>query len=224
MIISCSGCQTRYRLDDARVPRRRIRVRCPRCASVFPLDGTQSAQVAPGDDSLVIERTGTGVFGEKRREATPAATAPRTPEPAVEQPAAGEAAASARQAASVGPTVQPSPTFERVAARPADAAAAVIVEPSPETGSAVESEGRSRRERPDKARRLARALVSDILVYNREARDRALQNGNLIEALGPEIKKSWELYKERVTPEVANSTSHFRDALNDILAEGQKVF
>jgi len=48
--------------------------------------------------------------------------------------------------------------------------------------------------------------------------------GNLLDALGPEIKKSWELYKERVTPEVANSTSHFRDALNDILAEGQKVF
>ena len=51
-----------------------------------------------------------------------------------------------------------------------------------------------------------------------------MREGNLIQALGPEIKKSWELYKERVTPEVANSTSHFRDALNEILAEGQKVF
>ena len=49
------------------------------------------------------------------------------------------------------------------------------------------------------------------------ARDQALAEGNLLEALGPEIKKSWELYKEKVTPEVANSSDHFRDALNDIL-------
>ena len=33
-----------------------------------------------------------------------------------------------------------------------------------------------------------------------------------------------KIVEEKVTPEVANSTSHFRDALNEILAEGQKVF
>lgn len=71
---------------------------------------------------------------------------------------------------------------------------------------------------------LARALVSDILVYNRELRDKAMADGNLLEVLGGEIKKSWELYKEKVTPEVANSTNHFRDALNEILADGNKVF
>ena len=70
----------------------------------------------------------------------------------------------------------------------------------------------------------ARALVSDILVYNREKRDQALKEGNLVEALGAEIKKSWELYKEKVTPEVANSTDHFKKALNDILAEGKELF
>ena len=30
--------------------------------------------------------------------------------------------------------------------------------------------------------------------------------------------------KEKVTPEVANSNEYFRDALNDLLAEGSKVF
>lgn len=76
----------------------------------------------------------------------------------------------------------------------------------------------------DKSRRLARALVSDILVYNRETRDRALAEGKLVQALGTEIKKSWELYKEKVTPEVANSNNTFREALNEILADGQKIF
>jgi hypothetical protein len=98
-------------------------------------------------------------------------------------------------------------------------------EASSQTATAtVEEKPAPRRRVRDKTAMLARALVSDILVYNREARDQALQEGNLLEALGPEIKKSWELYKEKVTPEVANSTTHFRDALNEILAEGQKIF
>ena len=75
-----------------------------------------------------------------------------------------------------------------------------------------------------KAKRLARALVSDILVYNRDKRDKALAEGALVQALGQEIKKSWELYKERVTPEVASNTNYFKEALNDILADGQKIF
>jgi hypothetical protein len=80
------------------------------------------------------------------------------------------------------------------------------------------------RRRRSKEEMLARALVSDIKVYNRETYERALAAGNLLDALGPEIKKSWELYKEKVTPEVAGSTDYFRDALNEILAEGRTVF
>jgi hypothetical protein len=76
----------------------------------------------------------------------------------------------------------------------------------------------------ERARRLARVLASDIAIYNKEKRDRGVQEGNLVAVLGYEIKKSWEVYKERVTPELANSTPYFRDALNDMLAEGKKVF
>ena len=43
-------------------------------------------------------------------------------------------------------------------------------------------------------------------------------------ALGDEIKKSWELYKQKVGPELANSTDYFKQALNEILADGQKLF
>jgi len=76
----------------------------------------------------------------------------------------------------------------------------------------------------DRAKRLARVLVSDILYYNRERRDQALRDGTLMTALGDEIKKSWELYKEKVGPEAAQSTSYFKEALNEILADGQEVF
>lgn len=76
----------------------------------------------------------------------------------------------------------------------------------------------------DRAKRLARVLVSDILYYNKERRDQALREGTLMTALSEEIKKSWELYKEKVGPDAAQSTSYFKEALNEILADGQEVF
>ena len=86
------------------------------------------------------------------------------------------------------------------------------------------SRGAANREPGARARRLARVLVSDILCYNREKRDQALLDGNLMAVLGGEIKKSWELYKQKVGPDLANSTEYFKEALNEILADGQKLF
>ena len=75
-----------------------------------------------------------------------------------------------------------------------------------------------------KARRLARALVSDMIVYQPEKRQQALKAGNVKEAFDEEIKKSWEEYVQQVGAEMANSTPFFTEALNEILAGGQKVF
>ncbi|MBE0564325.1 MAG: zinc-ribbon domain-containing protein, partial [Krumholzibacteria bacterium] len=44
MITTCTVCQARYQLEDDKVPRRVIRVRCPACSGVFSLDGTRIAQ------------------------------------------------------------------------------------------------------------------------------------------------------------------------------------
>lgn len=75
-----------------------------------------------------------------------------------------------------------------------------------------------------KARRLARALVSDMIVYQPEKRQQALAAGNVKQAFGEEIKKSWEEYVLQVGEEIANSTPYFNEALNEILAGGQKIF
>ncbi len=75
-----------------------------------------------------------------------------------------------------------------------------------------------------KARRLARALVSDIVVYHPAKRQEGIRDGNLRELFEEEIKKSWEEYTEQVGREVAESTGYFREALNEILAGGRQVF
>jgi hypothetical protein len=75
-----------------------------------------------------------------------------------------------------------------------------------------------------KARRLARALVSDMIVYQPDKRQRALAEGNIKSAFDEEIKKSWEEYVEQVGQEMASQTGYWRDALNEILAGGQQIF
>jgi predicted Zn finger-like uncharacterized protein len=75
-----------------------------------------------------------------------------------------------------------------------------------------------------KARRLARALISDMVVYHPGKRQEGLRDGNLKQLFEEEIKKSWEEYAEQVGRDVAESTSYFREALNEILAGGRQVF
>ncbi|MBW3533717.1 MAG: zinc-ribbon domain-containing protein [Gemmatimonadetes bacterium] len=81
-----------------------------------------------------------------------------------------------------------------------------------------------KRDPKEKASRLARVLVSDMVTYNSERHQRALRQGTLKEDFEDEIKKSWDEYVDQVGSEVAESTTFFNDALNQILARGQQVF
>ena len=75
-----------------------------------------------------------------------------------------------------------------------------------------------------KAKRLARALISDLITYFPQKRDEGLRDGTLKQLFKDEIQKSYEEYLGQVGREFAETTTHFQDALNDILARGQKIF
>lgn len=75
-----------------------------------------------------------------------------------------------------------------------------------------------------KAKRLARALVSDLVTYFPQKCEEGLRDGTLKQLFKEEIQKSYEEYVVQVGREFAETTPHFQDALNDILARGQKVF
>ena len=75
-----------------------------------------------------------------------------------------------------------------------------------------------------KARRLARALISDMVVYHPAKRQEGLRDGTLKQLFEEEIKKSWEEYADQVGKDVADSTPYFREALNEILADGKQLF
>jgi hypothetical protein len=75
-----------------------------------------------------------------------------------------------------------------------------------------------------KARRLARALISDMLVYHPEKRQQGVRDGTLPQLFKDEIEKSWLEYTEQVGKEMAETTPFWTDALNEILAGGKKLF
>ena len=80
------------------------------------------------------------------------------------------------------------------------------------------------RDPKQKARRLARALVSDMIVYQPKKRQEALQAGTLKDAFEEEIKKSWDEYVQQIGEDLARSTNYFTEALNEILAGGRQLF
>ena len=194
MNVQCTHCSTVFRVDPRKVPDAGVRVRCSICRGVFEVSGAAVASAPPAA-------------------APPAPAAAPTPAP---QPAA---------AAPPAPAPAPKPAPAPPAAPPAPAPA-----PAPQPAPAAAAPTRSggfgfgSNDPTAKARRLARALVSDIVTYHPERRDTALADGTLKREFMEEIKKSWEEYVGQVGAETARGTPHFRDALNEILAKGQNLF
>lgn len=63
-----------------------------------------------------------------------------------------------------------------------------------------------------------------MIAYLPHKRDEGLRDGTLKQIFREEIKKSYEEYVLQVGDDVAKTTSHFNDALNEILAGGQRIF
>jgi len=78
---------------------------------------------------------------------------------------------------------------------------------------------------PDqRAKRLARALVSDIITYHPAKHAEGLRDGTLKQLFREEIKKSFEEYIAQVGQQLAEGTTYFQEALNEVLAGGKKIF
>jgi hypothetical protein len=75
-----------------------------------------------------------------------------------------------------------------------------------------------------RAKRLARALVSDIITYHPAKHAEGLRDGTLKQLFREEIKKSFEEYIAQVGQQLAESTTYFQEALNEVLGAGKKIF
>ncbi|MDX1763997.1 MAG: hypothetical protein R3231_06725 [bacterium] len=76
----------------------------------------------------------------------------------------------------------------------------------------------------EKAKRLARTILSDISLYNQPKIEKGIKNDNLFELLEEDLQKGLELYHSRVSPEISSQTNYFNIAVVDILIKnGGKI-
>ena len=68
-----------------------------------------------------------------------------------------------------------------------------------------------------KAMRLARAIASDISLYNEQKIIKGIEQDNLFEAIKDELDEGRELYKSRVSTEIYTKANFFERAVNDIV-------
>jgi predicted Zn finger-like uncharacterized protein len=176
-------------------------------------------------------------FGAPRRPAPPPPPPPgitaAPPPPRAPSPATGEPAIASSQMPMVPrretpPSASPAPRVGTPAGTPVVPIASAPRAATPTTGPAPGVRSPINpflaNDPNQKAKRLARALVSDMVAYHPNKREEGLRNGTLKQLFREEIKKSYEEYVEQIGKEIAETTTHFQDALNDVLAGGKKLF
>ncbi len=235
MLVQCSSCLTEFELDPNKVPAAGVRARCSVCSAVITVPAPPvhaPVQAAPASGAAPA----TSPAAPPTPSVPPAWGAPPVaevtpPEAPVPQEAHHAPPAWGRPAAPIAP----------VAASLAQSGWAAPKAPSPSTApspaeapssASSESEGTQRqsinpfltRDPALRAKRLARALVSDIVAYHPARHAEGLRDGTLKTLFRDEIKKSYEEYVDQVGRDFAGSTTHFQDALNDVLASGKKLF
>ena len=70
---------------------------------------------------------------------------------------------------------------------------------------------------PEAARRLSRAIVSDVALYNQAKVQEGIKNDNLFEVLEEELEEGRKLYNTRVSPEIAQNGNFYDLAIVDVL-------
>ncbi len=204
MVVECPKCKTKYEVADIDVPSGGGAVKCLECSNVFTIY----------KDPLDIELT---PFRENEFEPSVSEVKEifrRNIEPQKEAPI--------WEASFTDTPVAETPVVETPVVETPVAETPVVETPVTETPSFPDDPEKQRKHR--KAERLGRSLVKDIHLYHKDKVEQGRRDGNLVQLLGEEIKKSWRYYKKQVDPEVLQEKNYFKDALNEIIAAGKEVF
>ncbi len=246
MLVTCSSCQTEFELDPAKVPAAGVRARCSVCSAVINVPahdpatstGAATTGAASGagqpehatESSPVVEEARADT--QERDEAQPAHAEPAHVEPPHVEPPHVEPPhvepPHVEPPHVEPPHVEP-PHVEPPHVEPPHVEPPHVEPPHVEPPHAEPTQRRPinpflTRDPALRAKRLARALVSDIVAYHPARHAEGLRDGTLKTLFRDEIKKSYEEYVDQVGRDFASSTTHFQDALNDVLASGKKLF
>jgi predicted Zn finger-like uncharacterized protein len=195
MIVECGNCKANYNIDEKKIPPAGVKVRCKKC-----------------DGVMYIRRPS---IPTPAADAPPKKTSYTAPVPVSESGVA--------EGAPPPPRVEKPPAMDLPKKAEAERKA---VEESVERKVHL-SEGELSEEDKKwhaRARRLAKALASDLVLYNKARVDQGLKDGTIAELLGPEIRRSWDYYCQQIPKHIVESTDYFKEQLNTIVGKGTKIF
>jgi hypothetical protein len=78
-------------------------------------------------------------------------------------------------------------------------------------------------ENPDQARRLARAILSDIALYNQEKVTEGIRNDTIFELLSDELEEGRQHFISRVAPELAASQLYDLAVVDVLIKRAGKI-
>jgi CheY-like chemotaxis protein len=98
-------------------------------------------------------------------------------------------------------------------------AALQVPQPSLSAAAPAESPAPELAEAESKARRLARIIVSDIVLYNQAKVELGVRDGSLYALLADDIREGEHLYRQRVPEQVRENSSFLKDAFEELIAK-----
>lgn len=238
---SCSNVFTIYKapLDIPMEPVAEETVSEPSEETIAPTETTTPAQEKPPVAETTTEpaetTTGEGIdttvppkeqrsklweklqetYKSEKKSETPATEETPT---ATQEPKVSEETPTATEEPSV--TEEETPIVEPQVQEPS-----VLETEEPEQKEVVAEEPTTEEGKVEKeAKRLARSLVKDILLYHSDKVEIGLKQGNLAQLIGDEIRKSWKFYKDNFPLEKTGGVNFFKQALNEIIGKGKPIF
>ncbi len=222
MNVSCPDCRSIFRVDPAKVPPTGVRARCSVCSGIIPIPAPTGANTPVTGSPRAATPTGETPAQPRPRSApqsqsawdSPPFSTPTAPRPKQEH---------VERAPAVAPTPA-APPYIPAPARPAPPTPTSPVGSNTPPGARRPVNPFLSKDPNQRAKRLARALVSDIITYHPAKHAEGLREGTLKQLFREEIKKSFEEYIAQVGQQLAESTTYFQEALNEVLGAGKKIF
>jgi predicted Zn finger-like uncharacterized protein len=78
-------------------------------------------------------------------------------------------------------------------------------------------------EKIERAKRLARTIMSDIYLYNTAKADESIRNNNFYFVFVAEIREGLKLYENRISQEIRAQGDFFREAIENFIANKKKI-
>lgn len=74
----------------------------------------------------------------------------------------------------------------------------------------------------EKARRLARTIISDIYLYSRTKFDEAIRNDNFFTVFEQELNEGMKLYKSRIPEDIRATGDYFKEAIENFIEKKKR--